>query len=177
MSPAAFGSLFTYGYEFYGPGRSTNDKWAGSDLLSEQHNQTCAGLGQQADETVYFLLLWSTFIALLTAAPYFSLTANCLWCMHCGYVDCRTVSRDLSQKASLFSLSWGKLWVFSSRRRANANSGANILSEFVLDSSPSTELCERPFYFLIHTVNIKAHRRVYYSLDPNIWKKHTKVIL
>lgn len=35
------------------------------------------------------------------ASPYFTLTANSLWCAHCGYVDCRTVSRDLLQKAGL----------------------------------------------------------------------------
>lgn len=44
---------------------------------------------------------------------------------------------------SLFGLSWGKLWVFCSRKRTNVNSAYfNILSEFVLDLSPSTELCE-----------------------------------
>lgn len=83
------------------------------------------------------------------ASPYITLTANCLWCTHCCYVACRTVCRDLLQKAgffenlSLFGLSWGKLWVFCSRKRTNVNSAYfNILSEFVLDLSPSTELCE-----------------------------------
>lgn len=28
-----------YGYELYGFGRSSNDKWAASDVLSEQLNQ------------------------------------------------------------------------------------------------------------------------------------------
>lgn len=54
-------------------------------------------------------------------------------------------------------------------------SQALTYSEFVLDSSPSTELCETPFHFLIHTVNIKAHMRVYYSLD--LFDKNIQVIL